>query len=42
MQQDHIKTFFDTADYVLYRSSILLAGLGVLGLAAYGAFKLFW
>jgi hypothetical protein len=36
-----IKTFFDTADYVLYRLSILIAGLGVLGLAAYGAWKLF-
>jgi hypothetical protein len=36
------KPFFDAADYVLFRSSILIAGLGVLGLAAYGAWKLFW
>jgi uncharacterized membrane protein len=36
-----IKTFFDCVDYVIFRLAITVGGLGVLGLAAYGAWKLF-
>lgn len=36
------KHFFDDADYVLFRLSVFIGELGVLALAAYGAFKLFW
>jgi hypothetical protein len=36
------KQFFDATDYFLYRLSVVIGEVGVLGLALYGAFKLFW
>lgn len=36
------KRFFGETDYVLYRLSVLAGEIGVLGLAVYGAFTLFW
>ena len=38
---EKVKGIFDVVDYVIFRLSVTIAGLGALGLAAYGAWKLF-
>lgn len=41
MQQQTIKEFFDNTDYLVFRLSVTVGALGVLGLAVWGAMKLF-